>query len=179
MHLSRGEYEAFASYNRDRKQQSVFFFFLFVAESCIHLGFSNSNKATVGGERDGTQSAAVGEPKAPSVLHSEDGCGPAVPSFAWLHGWEAADPSLPTYFTGDVRASPHTPCTEQHTGGKEHWGTSMYGSGELGINTKTRNEHANKKGVCSLLSSGLCRGNVWDRNCPAGSSLGTSLTSIL
>lgn len=52
MHLSRGEYEAFASYNKDGKQQSVVFFFQFLAESCIHLGFSNSGKATIGGERD-------------------------------------------------------------------------------------------------------------------------------
>lgn len=111
MHLSRGEYEAFASYNKDGKQQSMFFFFQFLAESCIHLGFSSSSKATVGGERDTARSAAVGEPKAPSVLHSEDGCGPGVPPLPGYRGGKQQTP-LSLCFTGAVRASPHTPCTE-------------------------------------------------------------------
>lgn len=125
-------------------KNKVCFFFLFLAESCIHLGFSSSGKATVGGERDTARSAAVGKPKAPSILHSEDGCNPGVPPLPGYRGGKQQTPPFPRVSLGLGGLHPTNPAPSD-TEGKECWVTGTYRSGETGINGKTRNEHANGK----------------------------------
>lgn len=86
---------------------------------------------------------------------------PLFPVFHW--GWEGFTPQTLHQVTLRARSAgsrAHTGLVRRELMGKQ--GMNM----QMGKSMRP-------------VSSGLCQGNVWDRNCPAGSSLGASLTSIL
>lgn len=171
MHLSRGEYEAFASYNKDGKKQSMFFFPVSGRELHSLRIFQQRQSNGWGRERHGSK-CCCGRTQSSERPAQRGWMWPRCAPFAWLQGWEAADPPFPVFHWGCEGFTPHT----LHRVTLWAWARTGLVSRELmgkqGMNMQTGKS-------MRPVSSGLCWRNVWDRNCPAGSSLGASLTSIL